>query len=136
MNEAVMTNSTADDDLLDSGFDCHQRDRATLMAASLRELCVAAKLQWAVAGAGLHPTCQDVDDSFVDTMCAADEVLLKYIAGRPSITLADVAAKAELLRARLRIDVSGDSGTDLLTESVLADVAALAAREAGFAPSV
>ena len=123
MNEAVLSDSTAGAPALR----IYAEPRATLAAASLPDLCNAARLQWALALAGLHATCNDVDDEFVNEMCSADAIMMQMIADRPAATFADVAAKAGLIQGR-RLDNMTRQELALL-KSTLADVVALAAQE-------
>jgi hypothetical protein len=123
MNEAVLLDSTMGAPALRM----YAEPRATLAAASLSDLCNAARLQWALARAGLHATCDYVADEFVNEMCAADAIMMQMIADRPAATFADVAAKARLIQGR-ELDNMTREELDLL-KSTLADVVALAAQE-------
>ncbi|MCX7371250.1 MAG: hypothetical protein NTW56_02220 [Alphaproteobacteria bacterium] len=123
MNEAVLLDST----MGVAALRIHAEPRATLAGASLPDLCNAARLQWALARAGLHPTCADIDDEFVNEMCTADAIITQMIADRPAATLADIAAKAGLIQRR---DLDNMTREELaLLKSTLADVVTLAARE-------
>lgn len=113
------------------------RHRTFLASVPLAELVAAAKIHLAAVNAGVNLDDDDDDDDGGGAMasgCQMDAGLLRMIADRPSVTLADVAVKARLARERLAAASWGTAEEEALVLGVLADVARFAAgREPGSA---
>lgn len=120
MNEAALMDSTT----------APGRHLAWLASRSLTELVTAAGVHLAALNAGVNVGDDEASEGREDAMDAGlkmDAALLRLIAARPAVTLADLAAKARLAQERLAVGACLSAEESALLVGLLDDVARFSA---------
>lgn len=123
MIEAALTDSTG----------ASGRHAEWLASRSLPELVTVATVHLAALNAGVNVCADDDQEDREDAMdagCRMDAGLLRLIAARPAVTLADLAAKARLARERLAVGTCLTAEETALLLGVLDDLSRFAAADA------